>query len=656
METNLNKSNYSVPLINLSDHTLNKFEERQLKFGLDHSFVDKNKNQRKFLAANMETISQRVDKAIPNDKKEHFHEFLRGYTDIFINNVNNTRDYTYKNLRALIKDETTIVMKADKDSSVVMMNRKDYNEKLENMIQEGINNGTYIETVDTTLQDLKQFQSFLYRNFKSHKKYKEMIPSSNQPARLFATAKTHKFKNIDEIAMNNLKFRPIIDQSGTYTHKTAQIIGEYLKPLSKNEFTIRDTQTFPDMIKSLPPLNENEEYVSYDVESLFTNIPLQETIEHILEEIYVNNKLSPICSKLVFKRLLLKLTTECTFVFNNKFYRQTDGCAMGGPLSVIMADIWMGKIERDVVQPVKPKFYRRYVDDVINRRNIDEPDLLFESLNNYHRKINFTIEINPKKFLDTNIIISEGSVISSVHRKVEKLPVHWSSQVPKRYKRNAITGDLYRSTRITSDMDKETDYIKQKFKKADYPKRFINSIITDFKRKQEAKEETLIIPPGLFEEKPLFILIELPYCESNEKVSKNFIKRFKDFTNDKYDVRIKWLTRKVGSLFPLKDRVSQASCKIYMGTCSCGEAYIGETKRNVETRWKEHENPKFNTEPGKHLLENPHHEFRWTILSTAAKNDRTRKNLEASFIAVLKPSLNEQVKHNIINLFRHGVT
>ena len=561
-----------------------------------------------------------------------------------------------KYLRGLIKDDTTLVMKADKDSSVVMLNRKDYDEKLENMIQDGINNGTYIETDDTTLQDLKLFQSFLYRNFKTHKKYKEMIPSSNQPARLFATAKTHKLKNNDEITISNLKFRAIIDQTGTYTHKTAQIIGEYLKPLSKNEFTIRDTQTFPDMIKSLPPLNLDEEYVSYDVESLFTNIPLHETIEYILEEIYENNKLPPICSKLVFQRLLLKLTTECTFVFNNKFYRQTDGCAMGGPLSVIMADIWMVKLERDVVQPTKPKFYRRYVDDVINKRNIDKPDLLFESLNNYHRKINFTIEVNPKKFLDTNIIINEGSVISSVHRKAEKLPVHWSSQVPKRYKRNAITGDLYRSIRITSDMDKETDYIKQKFIKADYPKRFINSVITDFNRKQEAKEETFIIPPELFEERSLLLFVELPYCELNEKASKNFTKRFKEFTGNKYDVVIKWVTRKVRSLFPLKDRVSHSSCKIYMGTCSCGEAYVGETKRNVETRWKEHENPKYNTEPGKHLLENPDHEFNWTILSTAAKNDRTRKNLEASFIAVLKPSLNEQVKHNIINLFRHGVT
>ena len=76
-------------------------------------------------------------------------------------------------------------------------------------------------------------------------------------------------------------------------------------------------------------------------------------IIHEIYEIYVNKKLEPICSKTVFKRLLLKLTTECTFMFNDKFYQQTDGCSMGGPLSVIMSDIWMVKMENDVVKPKK---------------------------------------------------------------------------------------------------------------------------------------------------------------------------------------------------------------------------------------------------------------------------------------------------------------
>ena len=385
---------FSVPIVNLSDHSLTKLEKEQLKLGLEHSYIDKNKHQRKFLAANFETIAQKVNEDIPHDKKEHFHEFLRAYTDIFITNIKNSKDYTYKNLKGLINDKETVVIKADKDSSVVLMKRVDYINKLEEMIQDGIRNGTYKQTDDTTLKDLKQFQSFLYRNFSSHRDYKKMTPSSNQPARLYGTAKTHKFNSTEDVTKSGLKFRPIIDQTGTYTYKTAQIIGEYLKPLSKNEYTIKDTQQFPDMIKQLPPLSQDEEYVSYDVESLFTNVPLHETIDYIIEEIYINKKLKPLCNKLIFKRLLTKLTTECTFTFNNKFYRQADGCAMGGPLSVIMADIFMVKMENDIVKPMNPLFYKRYLDDIIYRRKIENEDRFLKSLNSYHPKAKKSTQLN----------------------------------------------------------------------------------------------------------------------------------------------------------------------------------------------------------------------------------------------------------------------
>ena len=108
----------------------------------------------------------------------------------------------------------------------------------------------------------------------------------------------------------------------------------------------------------------NEEYVSYDVKSLFTNVPTEKTIDYILDEIYVNNKLPKICSKLIFKRLLLKLMTENTFMFTSDFYKQTDGCTMGGLLSVIFSDRYMTKTKRKVVNPSEPKFYKRFVDDI----------------------------------------------------------------------------------------------------------------------------------------------------------------------------------------------------------------------------------------------------------------------------------------------------
>ena len=198
---------------------------------------------------------------------------------------------------------------------------------------------------------------------------------------------------IDDGNFDNLKFRPIIAQTGTYTYNAAKIISKYLKPLyNSNEYIINSTLDFPDMIQNQPPLTEDEEYVSYDVESLFTNVPINDTIDYIIDQIYVQNKLPIICTELIMKRLLLKLSTESTFIFQSNFYKQTDGCTMGGPLSVTLANIYLTKMENEIVKCVTPPFYKRYVDDVIVRRKIREPDYLFHAMNNYHPKIHFTIE------------------------------------------------------------------------------------------------------------------------------------------------------------------------------------------------------------------------------------------------------------------------
>ena len=113
-----------------------------------------------------------------------------------------------------------------------------------------------------------------------------MLPTSNQPARIYASAKIHKFSFVDSVNINDLKFRPIIDQTGTRTYNAAKVISDYLRPLCKNKYTINDTLFLADMIKRLPPLPDDQEYVSYNVVSLFTKIPLDETTDYIIESIY----------------------------------------------------------------------------------------------------------------------------------------------------------------------------------------------------------------------------------------------------------------------------------------------------------------------------------------------------------------------------------
>ena len=97
----------------------------------------------------------------------------------------------------------------------------------------------------------------------------------------------------------------------------------------------------------------------------------------------------------------------------------------------------------------------------------------------------------------------------------------------------------------------------------------------------------------------------------NEIVFKQFIKKFNYFTNYKFDVTIKWLTRKIRTLFHLKDKLLHPTCKIYKGICICGEKYIGETIKNVEIRWMEHNAPSDKSNLAKHLRDNVDHSFTW---------------------------------------------
>ena len=106
---------------------------------------------------------------------------------------------------------------------------------------------------------------------------------------------------------------------------------------------------------------------------------------------------------------------------------------MGAPLSVTFSNIYLTKLEEDQVQLVKATFYRRFVDDAISRRLKNTHDSLFEKLNIYHEKISLTIQTNPKKFLDTRILLGNDIIKAEVYRKANKFPVHWKSQIPKRY-------------------------------------------------------------------------------------------------------------------------------------------------------------------------------------------------------------------------------
>ena len=136
-----------------------------------------------------------------------------------------------------------------------------------------------------------------------------------------------------------------------------------------------------------------------------------------------------------------------------------------------------------------------------------------------------------------------------------KLPVPWDSNIPKRYKRNIINRELHRAKKIASSFSKELLLIKRNYIAANYPIMFIESVIRTFRPKDNnVGTEEYNIPLNLFEVLKLVILFEIPFCSKNETLSNQFIKKFHQFINNTSDVKINCLTRKMGTLFQLKDK------------------------------------------------------------------------------------------------------
>ena len=199
MKSKHESKDFSVPIINLSSQVIADATLHYIRYGLNHSFIDENRHVKPNLLSESELLLNQVSSNTPVGQHEDFKHFLRVHSNLFHQNIFSTPDYTYKVLQKLATDPDLVVLSGDKDSSVVITQRADYINKLETMVEEGIANGKYVMTEDNTLKDLKSLQDFLTRNFKSSLPLNKIKPTSNQPAFLYGTAKTHKFQNPEQI-------------------------------------------------------------------------------------------------------------------------------------------------------------------------------------------------------------------------------------------------------------------------------------------------------------------------------------------------------------------------------------------------------------------------------------------------------------------------
>ena len=148
-----------------------------------------------------------------------------------------------------------------------------------------------------------------------------------------------------------------ISATSSYNYPLAKWLDDKFKPLSLNQHTVTDIFEFVNEVRELK-INEGYILVSYDVSSLFTNVPLDETISILAEKAFRDNWFNSTYNLNISKEDLVDLLNVSTkgqlFQFNGALYEQTDGVAMGSPLGPLLANVFMSSLEEKLELEGKP--------------------------------------------------------------------------------------------------------------------------------------------------------------------------------------------------------------------------------------------------------------------------------------------------------------
>ena len=187
-------------------------------------------------------------------------------------------------------------------------------------------------------------------------------------------------------------------------------------------------------------------------------------------------------SKNDFHDLLNLATKESIFTFNDKFYIEIDGVAVGSSLAQLLANIFLSHPEENWLNtcPIKfkPSFYRRYVDDIfVLSESSESPDSVFGYISSKQQNMNFTIEkenFGSLSFLDVKICRKNGEFVTSVSRKTTFSGVftNYESFIPTYQKRGLLYTLLHRSFSICCDFNTfhfEIDHLKTILVKTNCP-------------------------------------------------------------------------------------------------------------------------------------------------------------------------------------------
>ena len=568
------KSSNKENVVNLSKHVLTPSEEELLGLGLNFSLPHGKTSILDFVS-NLEKWQK---------QKEGFqYSFVKNNLNGIIKDVSTLQsDYIPKRLlnaiKDLKKDKNLRITKADKGGKIVLLDVTEYKEKMKRLL----NDPSVYKKLKTN-PHAKMQKSFndglreIIKKYPHHSSHlsKYFVRLSSLPY-AYGLPKIHKPNN---------PLRPIISNCNAPTYLLSKDLAKFLSPILGNfsDAHLKHNVDLHDRLKNIAPMNSK--FVSFDVSSLFTNVPLDVTLDFLKRKLPHTQHDIPFDDSCTLD--LIKLCTkEMYFEFDDEYYQQTFGTAMGNPLSPVLANLFLEHIESEKLKlytGISPVLWVRYVDDILCLvpENFVVNDYL-TFLNNIYPSLKFTVEFendNKIPFLDVLIHNCKTKIEFSVYRKPTNSEsyLHFYSYNALDIKLSLAQGLFLRALRICSPcfLEEEINHIRKSLKKCAYPDDLLNKALLKAKRtyhtpRPEKTEidfkNSVIVPytPHLEQFKPLL-----------KSMNKNVIFKYNE---------------KIGKKL-CKNKLSNKSCDVgvYKIDClDCEKVYVGETGRNVNVRVKEH--------------------------------------------------------------------
>lgn len=495
-----------------------------------------------------------------------------------------------KSISTKINSHNLIVTKADKGNCLIIMNKLDYINKTESFLIENKFEllprnplSKFISIIKTNLKNNNQF--FLDLNIN----YNKFIPSNPNIPRLYGLPKIHK---------DNIPMRPVVSFFNTPLSALSKFVNNFLTETLKfsPRFTVKNSSDLITQLSNSSLPLHNYLLVSFDVSNLFTNVPREETIP-LIQNLLLQLNFDPAKTSQLISLLKLCLSQDF-FSFNEKFYRQPKGLAMGNPLSPSLSDLFLDNLENNHIfnnnnsSFGRIKSWYRYVDDVLAFIEGSPQDCqqILTSLNSIHPSIKFTLEIESNKsinFLDLTIHRLNDRLDFAIYHKPTQTDhlIPASSTHPFSQKMAAIycyTNRLLKVPLSDSNFKKEWDFLKQIAYNNGYDPNIISKTINKLNFKYRRRLAFNPSPSNLNNH----IYRSLPYYG---QISNNIASVL---TNKIESLKISFKAPKtINSLISRnKDAINLLQRSgIYRLTCGdCNTTYIGRTIRPLATRIKEH--------------------------------------------------------------------